>query len=259
MLVLMLLAGCASKKSPKELLFIVNAPQGEYRYYTDTEGKLTLYNVSPTVGYFTDRPNREGGKLSMDDFLGFWDPNRDGGFSKDPPNAGFIYWRGEFKKYSQIIVELKEPKYDKFSQTLTFKTRIVGEFYPHGREAPSDKSVLHDVILFVDSVQASPGVPKCTTTNCFSAWCKKTPHACTKATPADRTWCSKNKCTEAYGGNLPNPTRQQQQACKQTPDHCTSPSQAANPGGTGGPSSTQSPQQETLQKKLQNKGQGLSL
>ncbi len=61
-------------------LFVLSAASGSLKGDT-----LTL-NAVPNVVYFTDRPDRVAGHLSLEKFVESWDKGSDS-FKKDPPNA----------------------------------------------------------------------------------------------------------------------------------------------------------------------------
>lgn len=63
-----------------EFLMVISAPAGTFN-----GGVLTLKGVS-TVVYFSDRPERIAGHMTVSDFVALWDGGEDG-FSSDPPNA----------------------------------------------------------------------------------------------------------------------------------------------------------------------------
>ena len=63
------------------LLFVQNAEGVTYR-----DGRLTLDGVSPTTIFFSDRPERVAGHVTVADFLRSWSEGADS-FEKDPPNA----------------------------------------------------------------------------------------------------------------------------------------------------------------------------
>jgi hypothetical protein len=54
---------------------------------TLSETTLTLTDVSSKTGWFTDRPYREAGQMSTEEFIALWDEGEP--FADDPPNADF--------------------------------------------------------------------------------------------------------------------------------------------------------------------------
>jgi hypothetical protein len=63
-----------------EFLTVISAPAGSF----DGES-LSLEGVSTAV-YFSDRPERIAGHMTVSDFVALWDEGEDS-FSADPPNA----------------------------------------------------------------------------------------------------------------------------------------------------------------------------
>ena len=64
-----------------ELLFVQNAEAVVYE-----NGTLTLKGVSPSVIFFSDRPERIAGHVVLPGFLQAWDEGKDS-FADNPPNA----------------------------------------------------------------------------------------------------------------------------------------------------------------------------
>ena len=74
---------CAQPKpnTTVELLFVQNAAG-----VVVENGTLTLKGVSPAVVFFSDRPQRVAGHVTLPGFLKAWDEGKDS-FADDPPNA----------------------------------------------------------------------------------------------------------------------------------------------------------------------------
>ena len=64
-----------------ELLFVQNAAAVVFE-----NGTLTLKGVSPAVIFFSDRPQRVAGHVTLPRFLDAWDEGKES-FAEDPPNA----------------------------------------------------------------------------------------------------------------------------------------------------------------------------
>ena len=69
----------SSKENP-EFLYVLSATSGSFEGDT-----LTLRDV-PLVIYFSDRPNRIAGHMSLKKFVKLWGKGKNS-FKKDPPNA----------------------------------------------------------------------------------------------------------------------------------------------------------------------------
>ena len=94
-------------------------------YATFADGELLLEGVSPKLVFFSDRPERIGGQVSVEDFLTLWDEGPDS-FADDPPNADlFCVVDGESRN---AVVELQDPLYSEDDATLSYAViEISGE------------------------------------------------------------------------------------------------------------------------------------
>ena len=85
-----------------ELLFVQNAEEVVFE-----DNTLTLKGVSPSVIFFSDRPQRVAGHVTLPRFLDAWDEGTDS-FAEDPPNAALsIVGEGEV---NSVIVEIANPQ-----------------------------------------------------------------------------------------------------------------------------------------------------
>jgi len=101
-------------------LFVLSAQSGSL------EGnKLTLDGV-PNVIYFSDRPNRIAGHMSLEKFLEMWDKGADS-FKEDPPNA-VLSISDEYGEKNAVL-KLSQPLIKE--NALNFKTRIIEGNIPH--------------------------------------------------------------------------------------------------------------------------------
>ncbi len=108
-------------KTP-QYLYVLSAEKGSYK-----KGKLKLGGVAPLVVYFSDRPNRIAGHISVEKFLGTWGKGPDS-FKADPPNATLSIFDKSGNK--NIVLELQNP--DLSDGKLTFDVRLL-----EGRLPPS--------------------------------------------------------------------------------------------------------------------------
>ncbi len=93
--------GCCKQKnndtqSPK-FLYVMSAKSGSFDGDT-----LTLKDV-PLVIYFSDRPNRIAGHVSLNQFVEIWNKGADS-FKEDPPNATLSIYDGNGNK--DVVIEL---------------------------------------------------------------------------------------------------------------------------------------------------------
>lgn len=102
------------------------------------EGDVLTMKGVPLVVYFTDRPVRRAGHLSLEKFVGLWDKGLDD-FKNNPPNAELAIYEQNGDKHAIII--LGHPVSN--GNTVSFKTKVIGEEIP--------ESFGH-VTLFIDSL-----------------------------------------------------------------------------------------------------------
>ena len=102
----LLFAGCGSDSDSESagdevsLLFVQDADGGSL------DGDvLTMVEVSPNTGWFTDRPVREAGQIATADFVSLWDEGAT--FADVPPNADFACQVGG--DTVNVVVELSSP------------------------------------------------------------------------------------------------------------------------------------------------------
>ena len=120
----LVLAGCgsdsntASESSGDEvsLLFVQDADGA-----TLDGGTLTMIEVSPSTGWFSDRPVREAAQMATADFVSLWAEG--GTFAVDPPNADFACQVDGATV--NVVVELSLPVVN--GRTLTYDTVRVGD------------------------------------------------------------------------------------------------------------------------------------
>ncbi len=75
----------------------------------DSDGQsLTLRGVTPSTLYFSDRPKRVVGHLSIADFVDLWAVG-DNSFETDPPNAVLAFLEPDADAPQEAVVVLKEP------------------------------------------------------------------------------------------------------------------------------------------------------
>jgi hypothetical protein len=102
------------------LLFVQNA-QG----VSLDNGKLTLKGISPTTIYFSDRPERIAGHMTMKEFVPFWTEGKDS-FLSDPPNATLSALSGGSVK--DFVVELRNPRLS--GDELSYDIRLLEGVLP---------------------------------------------------------------------------------------------------------------------------------
>ncbi|MCB0334723.1 MAG: hypothetical protein KDD62_00415, partial [Bdellovibrionales bacterium] len=83
---------------------MLEAPSGEF-IELDESTTLILNDVDPEVIYFSDRPNRVAGEISLPQWL------RSFSFSPSAPNAAAVVEDGQAEA-DVVIVALANPHYD---------------------------------------------------------------------------------------------------------------------------------------------------
>ncbi len=107
-------------------LFVISGTSGSLKGAT-----LTLNGV-PNVLYFSDRPDRVAGHLSLEKFVEMWDKGVDS-FKADPPNATLSVLTKEGAK--NVVVELKSAQQK--SGSVVFKVLVLDGNVTESFEASS--------------------------------------------------------------------------------------------------------------------------
>ena len=91
-----------AKKSKVSVLFVTEGPiaqmapvEGQAGTYTFT---MPIRTAKQPVIWFTDRPARDAGTLSMRNFVGLWSAKGTNTFATDPPNVAIAYTSGGKQK-----------------------------------------------------------------------------------------------------------------------------------------------------------------
>lgn len=130
----------------EQLLFVIHAKKGYLKINTSNPdtGTITLMDTDAHTIFFTDRPDRKAGKISMEEFLKEWSQN-DNSFAENPPNSGFVYFEDKKNKYSEVNIEITNPQYQKAKKRLTFNIRFLEE--DHIKKSMD----LVEPVLFIDA------------------------------------------------------------------------------------------------------------
>jgi hypothetical protein len=105
-------------KTP-QYLFTLASKSGTFKGDT-----LTLKGI-PLVVYFSDRPVRVAGHITLEKFAGMWDKGVDN-FKEDPPDAELAIYDKKGDKHAVLIISRPKVKGD----TISFKVRLIGESIP---------------------------------------------------------------------------------------------------------------------------------
>ena len=147
--------------------FAASAPKEDYFYiqratfgvfkklgHTNTY-QLTLRGIDPYVVYFSDRPVRQAGLLTTEQFYQQWNSQQSNSFNKDAPNVGFFGVRVHrlFKgKDINDAITLSEPQYNLARNRITYTATILTT---NAASLPK-KFKVKNIVLFFD-----PYCPMC--------------------------------------------------------------------------------------------------
>ncbi|MGD9652080.1 MAG: hypothetical protein AB7V12_06895, partial [Candidatus Dadabacteria bacterium] len=104
---------------------------------TFADGKMTLTGLSPSMIFFSDRPERMAGHVPVTQFLKIWDEGKDS-FKNDPPNA-VVSVLGEKEGGTDVIVEISNPSLSEKGD-LTYDVKILDG-------TPPEKGGLTSVVI----------------------------------------------------------------------------------------------------------------
>jgi hypothetical protein len=146
-LLILLLTFCGLSASAQEtkvqLMFVQTADDFK------ADGKtLRLVNVGKQTLYFSDRPARVAGHLTMPAYLDEWTaragPNN---FAKDPPNATLSVYEGGKKENVLTVVKISDPVID--GNDLVYRYKLIEGSMPKSGGATA---------LFIDWIGVGGGV-----------------------------------------------------------------------------------------------------
>jgi hypothetical protein len=107
----------AEKQAKKaDLLFVQNAKD-----ITIDGEKLILKGISPTVLFFTDRPERIAGHMTNERYLQLWKEDGKDSFLKDPPNATVSIFAAD--KVVDLVVTLRNPQFK--GDDVTYDIKVI--------------------------------------------------------------------------------------------------------------------------------------
>jgi hypothetical protein len=119
------LAGCAGSqttgvdagRSQVQLMYVQTAEDLRVDAGRST---LRLVKVNPQTLYFSDRPQRIAGNLTMADYLKTWKEGRDN-FGADPPNATLSVYEPGRAEQTLVVITLMKPVVDGADLLYTYK------------------------------------------------------------------------------------------------------------------------------------------
>ena len=133
----------AAADSKMQLMFVQSAEGLKANDQT-----LRLVNVSQQAIWFSDRPVRQAGHMSLKDYMKEWTaaagPNN---FSKDPPNATLSVYQPGKDENTLTVIEISDPKVE--GKDLVYTYKLIEGQMPKTGDAPS---------LFIDWIGVGGGV-----------------------------------------------------------------------------------------------------
>ncbi len=103
------------QESSLQFLFVQSA-----KSFTFADGKLSLHGVNPHTIYFTDRPVRIAGHITVKEYID-WGREAKDSFTNDPPNATLSIIAGDEAK--NIVMVLADAQLE--GDTLSYKVLIL--------------------------------------------------------------------------------------------------------------------------------------
>ena len=109
---------------------------------------LRLVNVNPQTLYFSDRPKRVAGNLTMPAYFDEWTAKAGpDNFKNDPPNATLSVYEGSNKENTLAVIEISNPVME--GKDLLYKYKVIEGEMPKSGGATA---------LFIDWIGAGGGV-----------------------------------------------------------------------------------------------------
>ena len=134
--------------SSNNYLFFQTASKAKIVKVKDEQYVLTIKNADDYVSYFSDRPKRQAGSISLKEFINMWSNKTiKNNFAVSPPNAAIIVVTkaGERKK---VVVEVTNPILQK--NRLSYDLKAI-------EAHPLPTGELKHVTLFFDDISWNPG------------------------------------------------------------------------------------------------------
>lgn len=125
----------------ENLLYILHAKKAyvEFGEGAVVSGTLHLVQVDHSVAFFSQRPDRHAGKITLSNFLKRWSLGEES-FADEPPNAGFVFYipsmspKAQTAQYFEANFMLENPRYDPSDNALYFDIDVIDShgFIPDG-------------------------------------------------------------------------------------------------------------------------------
>lgn len=167
--------GVSATRAPS-ILFSITAQDVTIAMDDESTGSLTLA-ASTSILWFSDRPGRAAGTMTVQDLVDGWVTN---GFETDPPNAAVVVTTTEAT--TQHVVTLDTPRSSGSTVSFTFSINPDGEESGYAHLHDMRSGTFERVELFIDDA-ALPECPTYLTGKSHSIFkCLITPNAKWEAT-----------------------------------------------------------------------------
>lgn len=139
---LLLASSYALAGTESSYLFLQTASEGELVKNKDKSYTLTLKNITKHVNYFTDRPERKAGIMTLKQFLELWKNEQKGNFSEVPPNVA-IAMKPVMGQSQSFVAVASKPAYA--NNTLSYQLNIISK-------TPLNPGKLAYINMFFDDI-----------------------------------------------------------------------------------------------------------
>ena len=112
-----------------EALFVQSAAA-----FTSEADSVTLHGLSPSTIYFADRPQREVGHMTSQNFVELWGDGENS-FEVDPPNAVLSFLAPDGTPPEDAVVIIKDPRLE--GDDLTYSVDLMDGVLPAKAEGCS--------------------------------------------------------------------------------------------------------------------------
>ena len=129
-----------------KIMFVQNAQQARFEPMQPGHYKVILSGVDKKVIWFTDRPVRNAGMVTMEHYIKNWSKGQNS-FKLDHPNATLV---GDtdltgYGKHVSVVLTLAKPHYNPNNHTLSYQAKV-----DLASNQLSHDSVLYNTAVFVD-------------------------------------------------------------------------------------------------------------
>ncbi|KTC74481.1 hypothetical protein Lbir_0761 [Legionella birminghamensis] len=146
--VCLVVSSYAMASTQTNYMFFQSDSQAHLEKNADSSYTLTLQNPPNYLSYFSDRPARSTGLISLSDFLRLWqDKSVKDNFSEVPPNVAFAMMPSTGKQQNFVAV-VSDPQYS--NNKVTYKLAVIG------KQSIQTGDMTH-VDAFFDNIPWNPG------------------------------------------------------------------------------------------------------